>query len=112
MTKTQTKITVGDTVRSYDFPGNESCYLEGVVVAVGTFPENPRLGDCMRYKIEVHKQVWANEVVTTKFSNDYVYPPVNGLKGMFGLTCEVSRVNDTTLEAMERECNRPVPYGC
>ena len=76
------KIRAGDKVRSYDFEGNEQCYMEGVVIAI------VKLDGCRRYKIKVERQVWGGEVVREKFSDDdCVYPPVNGTVKTFGGVC-------------------------
>ena len=94
------KIKIGDRVRSYDFEGNDSCYMEGIVVDIAWYEKNPRLSSCERYKIDVKRQVWAGKVLTDHFSNDFVYPPVNGTQTLSGrFTCIVKRVEDCTDES-------------
>ena len=70
-------IQVGNKVRSYDFPHDRECYVEGIVEAL-TEKEG-----CERYMIRVIRKVWAGENVTDR-TRDYVYPPVNGTPKLFG----------------------------
>ena len=63
-------IEVGDLVRSYDFEGNDSCYVEGVV------EDQPFKMGCQRYKIKCLKRIFQGEEVHNH--EDYYFPPANG----------------------------------
>ncbi len=79
-------IEVGNKVRSYDFPHDRECYVEGVVEAL-TEKEG-----CERYMIRVTRKVWAGEEVEDPYRG-CVYPPVNGTPKLFGgVTNFVERV--------------------
>lgn len=72
-------IKVGDLVRSYDFPHDRKCYIEGVVDA---FTEKE---GCERYMLRVLRKVWIGEEVADPIRDrEYVYPPVNGTPKLFG----------------------------
>ena len=79
-----TKVNVGDKVRSYDFEGNESCYIEGIVTEIVT------IHGLQRYKIYTTKLVWNGEE-ETKFEQFY-YPVINGTEGLFGTTDGVKKI--------------------
>lgn len=70
-------IQVGNKVRSYDFPHDRECYVEGVVENL-TEKEG-----CERYRIRVTRRIWAGEDITAPL-NGCVYPPVNGTPALFG----------------------------
>ncbi len=83
-------IKVGDRVRSFDFPGNATCYFVGVVDAITPLGQ---------YDIKVEYQVWLDERVADK--DNYcarVMPPLNGMEGIFGETCGVQRIVETETE--------------
>jgi len=70
-------------VRSYDFPGNAFCYVEGVVTGI--------VNDS--YSIAVDHRVFDGKIVSFK-PGCVVNPPLNGLKGIFGETCGVVWATD------------------
>lgn len=77
-------INIGDKVRSYDFfdrslEGPNACYIEGVVEAIGSFPNF--IDATPRYEIRCTKQVFEGKEI--KPEDEYFYPPVNGLERMF-----------------------------
>jgi len=78
-------ISVGDFVRSFDFPqsrdldGDRACFMEGRVV---DFKE---LEGCRRYVIDVSRCIFGGEV-RAEFPKR-IYPPVNGTRRMFGGVC-------------------------
>lgn len=81
-----TSIKAGHRVRSYDFPGTDTCYAEGVVEEI----TEPWEG-CARYKIRVEKQVFDSQPQAQHA--EFVYPPVNGTPTLFdGVTNGVVRV--------------------
>lgn len=55
-------VNVGDHVRSYDFPDldgmKRSCYVEGIIEAVGQVPE---VGGPDRYTIRITRRVWKDQ---------------------------------------------------
>lgn len=67
-TEVQT-IAVDSLVRSYDFKGDKTCYVTGVVERI------EERGGCMRYVIHAIGRVWENH---PESFDGYVYPPVNG----------------------------------
>ncbi len=79
-------ISVGDFVRSFDFPhsrdldGPQSCYVEGRVV---DFKDH---GGCKRYVIEVNRQIVAGKERDAWPKK--VYPPVNGTRRLMGGVCD------------------------
>lgn len=91
------EIQVGDHVRSFDFAmtgimrdgtigrtettGEYACYVDGEVEAIG---EDVMEG-CPRYRIRVVSQTVGGEPRADL--PDYVYPPVNGTKSLFGDRC-------------------------
>jgi len=89
-------IVNGTQVRSFDFLGVDSCYMDGVcegIVKRGepltlSNGEVVRFGDCDHYAIRVIAQVV--EGVEYNTYPDYVFPPVNGTpnglpEGTFGV---------------------------
>lgn len=97
-------ITVGSTVRAFDFPfelednvltgfglnEERTCYATGVVTAIG----DVRMEGCPRYSIELVSRTRARngEIVTTVAeTGELIYPPVNGLRIVGGTrrTCGV-----------------------
>lgn len=77
-------ITVGSYVRSYDFEGRDDCFIEGKVIEIGRTPMGHD-----GYAILVEKQVFAGKDITSSARNlvgEIVYPPLNGLQGLFGPT--------------------------
>ena len=83
------EIRVGDHVRAYDFPDvpgmKTTCYVEGVVEAIGRIPEAP---DCDRYTIRITRRVWKGQEdegwQTKEFPTGRAYPPVNGIPSWLG----------------------------
>ena len=79
-------ISVGDFVRSFDFPrhrdldGDRACYMEGRVV---DFKE---VEGCRRYVIDVERCVFGG-TEREKFAKR-IYPPVNGTRRMLGGVCD------------------------
>ena len=83
-TAPDTTIKVGDRVRSFDFPGDASCYFVGKVE--GITPRNA-------YQIKVEYQVWEGKRVPDKQNYcAHVCPPVNGVEGFSGPMLGVQRV--------------------
>lgn len=78
-------IAVGDRVRSFDFVGNPGCYFVGVVEGVSKFD------GFSVYNIKVDYQVWEGKRAETNYCAS-VHPPINGMQGIFGLTCGVQRI--------------------
>ena len=76
------EITVGTTVRSFDFVGNRevyglrACFVEGEVV------DFRKVEGCDRYVIRVTRRVFGG-VEQEDFSQQ-VIPPVNGTPTLFG----------------------------
>lgn len=90
-------IEVGTRVRSFDFPlmtseglalgleleGERSCYMEGVVQAIG----EDDLEGCRRYRILVDKIVRSGAPVAVAEGQEaLIYPPLNGTP-TFGSKC-------------------------
>lgn len=79
-------VSVGDYVRSFDFgnppvmnkevEGPDACYAEGVVEAIGRFPEVGPMS-CDHVKIRVERYVMFGEEMEDP--PPHVYPPVNGI---------------------------------
>src|SRR5262245_55629304 len=95
-----TTITIGDLVRSYDFPGIDTCYVEGIVRDI-VEPNGTNLFGCTRYAIEVIHAVEDGLDATNRRrvarelkagDADMVFPPINGLPGIFGTTNGVKLV--------------------
>lgn len=86
-----TSIKVGDRVRSYDTEFRDDCYIEGVVCDV-----DYNLGGCRRYVIEADKRVIEGEDQTDSLHtrNDRFYPPMNGVRVIFGGYCNGVRKVD------------------
>jgi hypothetical protein len=82
-TEPDTTIAIGDRVRSFDFPGEGSCYFVGTVARI-----DERQG---LYVIDVDYQIWEGEKAETNYCAK-VCPPVNGIPGLFGPFCGVQRV--------------------
>lgn len=78
------QIEPGQQVRSYDFYNRRDCYVEGKVQAIVE-----REG-CLRYEIAVTCQVVQGNEKENRAN--FVYPPVNGLPGIFGVTCGVEPI--------------------
>ena len=81
-------IKVGDYVRSYDFPGDVTCYMEGMVVDVDNFNGH--------YRIEVEKAVSNGKPSKVNPKGIVILPPMNGLQGMRGLTRGVVKIDKAT----------------
>ena len=94
------KISVGDKVRSYDFPQIErnmpedvirstrNCYAEGIVEQVGLI-----IADYPRYRIRVEKNIFNGEEFPLS-ERTLVFPPVNGTSNPFnGTTNNVERIS-------------------
>lgn len=79
-----TTIAVGDRVRSFDFPGDPSCYFVGVVEE---FTKDKQ------YKIKVEYQVW-NGLPVPPFQNycGHVVPVFNGTPVRLAIACGVQRI--------------------
>jgi hypothetical protein len=100
------QITVGDYVRSYDFPGlNDSTFVEGTVEEIGVEMEG-----CPRYKIRVERAVIDGRDHTERFKRSlrepYVYPPLNGLPLAFSWA---GAITDGVVK-IERGKRRRVPW--
>ena len=84
-TEANTTIEVGDRVRSFDYSNESGCYFVGTVTdvdeAVGV------------YNIKVEFQVWEGKRAETNYCAS-VHPPINGLRGMLGLTMGVQRMDE------------------
>jgi hypothetical protein len=79
-------ITIGDAVRSFDFPGFADVYQDGIVTA---FVE---ISGCRHYSI------------TTLETNRKIYPPVNGTEiSMDRLTCGVRKLSDSEMNELATE---------
>lgn len=79
-------IEVGDTVRSYDFPGmRDDCYVEGEVVGIGSVPDGPK--DCVRYHVKARKRIVRGKEEALNEPDQMFYPPVNGIPTLFGGIC-------------------------
>ena len=75
-------ISLGDNVRSYDFPGlRDDCFVEGTVTNIGTDT----------YTINVRRQVVQGREPCILNGRE-VFPPLNGLQGLFGVTNGVVKV--------------------
>lgn len=90
--KIDQSITVGDRVKSYDFPDNlvydperaELCFVEGEVTRITRKMIDPQgflhdVGYDM-YQIDVDKRVWDG---VEEYTVETVYVPVNGTEQMF-----------------------------
>lgn len=71
-------ISVGDSVRSYDFEVHPDCYVEGTVLAI-TDP----IEGCSRYRIAVLLRNFDGKQRLGKPGEEIV-PPVNGTLNMMG----------------------------
>jgi hypothetical protein len=69
------QIEIGSKVRSYDFPHTKDFYIEGTVTAINELSE--------RYTILVSKVVVKGDERSFE-EGLIVYPPINGLDGLFG----------------------------
>lgn len=78
-----TTIRVGDRVRSFDFHGDSSCYFVGKVTGID-HSQNV-------YNIAVECQVWEGKRSKQNYCAS-VHPPINGQRGIFGLTRGVQRI--------------------
>lgn len=68
-------IPIGTLVRSYDFPGNRTCYVEGIVEG---YCEMMR--GCSRYAIRVMAQYFNNvREEDCDLVGELVYPPMDGI---------------------------------
>lgn len=81
-------ISVGDFVRSFDFPysrdleGPRACYIEGVVEGF------KKVEGCERYIVRVNRKVFGGEEEDILGRFPHVYPPVNGTPRMLGGVCD------------------------
>ena len=66
---------VGTRVASYDFPGNNDCFIIGTVTDVRDD----------RYTIRIEKRIFDAMILTDDIGVD-VHPPLNGQQCLFGLT--------------------------
>lgn len=80
-----TTIKAGDKVRSFDFEhskglleGPRACYVEGTVCEI------VEIDGCDRYKIQIEKRMFGGKLDEISSESEYVYPPVNGTRMMFG----------------------------
>ena len=87
------KIKVGDHVRSYDFPDipgmKTTCYVEGVVEAIGPFTGEAGPFGCDRYTIRIERRVWRGQEDDRwksgqEFPSGRCYPPINGIASWLG----------------------------
>lgn len=64
-------LSIGTRVRSYDFPRNYDCYVEGEVVGYGgdVFPSDSH------YRVKVGKRVWLGQQRSVT-PDEEVYPPI------------------------------------
>lgn len=69
--------SVGTRVRSYDFPGDTACYIEGIVDGYGgdVFPSDSH------YRIKSERRVWEGREVPLPTQEGFVYPPMIGMFG-------------------------------
>ena len=82
------EISVGDRVRSFDFPRDRrDCYVDGKVLEIGVFHGVLH----QAYKVAVDRMVWNGHVHEVK-EERIVYPPINGLAGLHGPTNGVVRI--------------------
>jgi hypothetical protein len=63
------EVKVGDIVKSFDFPGNEECFMVGKVVSV-----SKQFSD---FRAEFIKRVWMGEL-DKSFKTDFFTAPVQG----------------------------------
>lgn len=76
------EIRVGDYVRSYDFPDDEDCYIEGVVLETDRFFMEKGV-DC--YVIKVKCVVWQGKRLPRwEWRSNIITPPMNGSLSSFG----------------------------
>lgn len=89
------EIKVGDRVRSYDFADRDDCWVEGVVVEIGTCGF---LQGFDRYKIEVQRSTMDGDTgIFEQAPGHFVYPPINGTpKGMGGVCNFVKLIEKAT----------------
>ena len=68
---------VGTEVRSYDFPHDETCYVDGVVDGFGgdVYPSD------VHYRIKPTKRVWEGREIPVPPKQEFVYPPMAGSFG-------------------------------
>ncbi len=88
------EITVGMKVRSFDFAhgtfgrdleGERACYVEGEVVSIGEVMDG-----CQRYCIKVERMVFGGR--EEECPNPFIYPPVNGVRTISGVTDGVEAI--------------------
>jgi len=83
---------VGARVRSYDFPGHDDCYIEGLVLDV-----NRAAGV---YRVLVDTVVWEGRALPVR-EGRVVSPPLNGRPGMWGPTKGVVLADVQIVGALE-----------
>lgn len=81
-TEPDTTIAVGDRVRSFDFPGDATCYWVGTVDHITKYGQ---------YHITVEYQIWEGERAPVNYCAAVV-PPVNGTQGIGGVFFGVQRI--------------------
>jgi hypothetical protein len=94
---TPRNFPVGTRVRSYDFPGERSCYLEGKIVSID-------MHDGV-YHIDVDRIVRDHQERPLK-GRWVVTPPLNGRKSLFGTSTHgvvlaAAATTSTTTEATQ-----------
>jgi len=116
------KIMTNDKVRSYDFPGREDCYVEGIVEEIGRF--SPYFTSCEHYKIRVTKKVFAgeeedldtwkeNHTSNPDFPEGYgcCFPPINGTLSFTGPTDFVKKITTNyslNIEPLKKDLNERI----
>jgi hypothetical protein len=97
-------ITIGDYVRSHDFPDGRTgkpdpyrpaCYVEGWVRGFEV-----REG-CSRYVIQAVARVWEGKPATLAWKDRTVFPPENGTPNMGGEWLGVELVRRPSMERYE-----------
>ncbi len=86
-------ISVGNRVRSYDFPDLEKwkldrpgCFIEGTVLAIGPIPSIGS-GSGLFYTIHVDRIVWEGRERPVRASQRVQYAPLNGRPCSLGGVC-------------------------
>jgi len=79
------KIKIGDNVRSFDFVGNKdmeganACYVEGIVESIEGHPLG---GRASFYKFKIVRKIFGG--IECDQDSEYNWAPVNGQKDLFG----------------------------